>query len=704
MGENGETPHWRVDKAAAARGPGTVTTADTTDGTSLVTPASSLQDRMVQLVKPPPSPPSVESTAPPKRTPPRANESHGVGRAVADRDGDDRRAHERVGNPVYGPDTSTDETAASATASASTDAAAPHTDQAEATRDQGRPTKTNASALSASRDHQDAVTTNPPRPSEDPADATGDDERRPDAPTEPPNKPEGMRGQGSRERAETGVFEAARGGERGPGEDGDEECRPGRPDEPPDKPEVEPRGPTGVEVEPGGKTDVEQDERAAHEDADAMADGSAEETHPDVHVEVESVETRRDASIEVERWSASAHIRSTTRVEESGQRTSRDDEDVPGAPSDCHPPSTSPDETARPQNEPPSVELEGESRLVTSCDEECTGGETDASGPPEHDEDARDRPKKLANVSDRISEHLEQEGREDSPWRAQVEPYDPGDEADASGASDGVKDDGNRSKNLRKTLERVSKRSEPKEEESSPSGAPDDPDEPGGETAAPGNLHSTQEGPRAGTSDDVDGTDASCRDRTPEGHLDLEDKSGDVEGDWSRAEVVEGAGYDGKRPRTEENERVGDTNARCRDKWPGGHLGEQDESGDVEGDRERWSDGDSDQRVGRRGWKDGATSGTRRDSKRVETTPLAEDESNQHGERKRRMAHVPEASIPPANHHRRPADHPNPPRRRGRLKQDLEKSVRREREDSLTHFERSRRGRIGQTRSDEDTP
>jgi hypothetical protein len=57
MGENGETPHWRVDKAAAARGPGTVTTADTTDGTSLVTPVSSLQDRMVQLVKPPPSPP-----------------------------------------------------------------------------------------------------------------------------------------------------------------------------------------------------------------------------------------------------------------------------------------------------------------------------------------------------------------------------------------------------------------------------------------------------------------------------------------------------------------------------------------------------------------------------------------------------------------------------------------------------------------------
>ncbi|KAF8549568.1 hypothetical protein OG21DRAFT_1488433 [Imleria badia] len=38
---------------------------------------------------------------------------------------------------------------------------------------------------------------NQPGPPEDPADATGDGERRPDAPTEPPDQPEGRRGRGS---------------------------------------------------------------------------------------------------------------------------------------------------------------------------------------------------------------------------------------------------------------------------------------------------------------------------------------------------------------------------------------------------------------------------------------------------------------------------------------------------------------------------
>ena len=140
-----------------------------------------------------------------------------------------------------------DETTAIATVSASTDAAAPHhapntplegersgreltgevgegkdggekrlpdesskptepaspPDEAKAIWDQGHhPTKTSVSALSASRDHQDAETTDPHRPSRDPADATGDDERRPDTPTEPPNMPEGTRRQWGDERAE----------------------------------------------------------------------------------------------------------------------------------------------------------------------------------------------------------------------------------------------------------------------------------------------------------------------------------------------------------------------------------------------------------------------------------------------------------------------------------------------------------------------
>jgi hypothetical protein len=94
-----------------------------------------------------------------------------------------------------GVDMSMDETTASATASASTDAATPHNNQAKATRDQGyQLMKTNVSALSALCDHQDAVMMDPPRPSRDPVDTTGDNECHPDAPTEPPDMPEGTKG------------------------------------------------------------------------------------------------------------------------------------------------------------------------------------------------------------------------------------------------------------------------------------------------------------------------------------------------------------------------------------------------------------------------------------------------------------------------------------------------------------------------------
>ena len=231
----------RDDEAAAATGPGTETTDHhRTDGGSLTTPVSSPevdQKAKLDLVKPLPPPPSVKSTTPPKQTQPRTNESRENGRAVVDRDDNDEgcRAHKRVDNPAHGADTSTDETTAIATASVSTDAAAPHyapntplkgeqsgreltgevgartevgegedggekclpdksskpteptspPDEVMATRDQDQ-------ELSAPRDHLDNVDMrNPTRPSEDPGDVTGDDEHCPDAPTELPNKPEG---------------------------------------------------------------------------------------------------------------------------------------------------------------------------------------------------------------------------------------------------------------------------------------------------------------------------------------------------------------------------------------------------------------------------------------------------------------------------------------------------------------------------------
>ena len=211
VGENGETPHGSVDEAATVRGPGTATMADMTDSTSLITLASGLQDRMVQLVKPPPSPPVEPSTTPPKQTPPHANESHEMGQAVAGRDNDeeDHQVHKCIDDPADRADTSTVETAATATASTSTDAAAARNNQAKATRDQGQLTKTSVSAWSALCGHPDTETMDLTKPSRDPEDAMGNDKRCPDAPTEPPDIPEGMGGRDGETRVKTVESEAS---------------------------------------------------------------------------------------------------------------------------------------------------------------------------------------------------------------------------------------------------------------------------------------------------------------------------------------------------------------------------------------------------------------------------------------------------------------------------------------------------------------
>lgn len=66
-------------------------------------------------------------------------------------------------------------------------------DVAKATQDQGQTATTSTSIQSTSHHHPAdmEMTTDPMRPSEDPADMTDDDERHPDEPTQPPDKPEG---------------------------------------------------------------------------------------------------------------------------------------------------------------------------------------------------------------------------------------------------------------------------------------------------------------------------------------------------------------------------------------------------------------------------------------------------------------------------------------------------------------------------------
>jgi hypothetical protein len=605
VGEEGRKTRGKVgEKAAAARGPGTETTDLQADSVSLATPASGPlpRDDKLVLTKIPQvelKPPRHKSdTTQPIRTP-HDTGSSGEGRGVA-------MSHMEAAGDEVGVGKVDERTR-------TTDA-----DDKDCRAHERVDDKTGASAPSALRDHpdEDAETRNPPRPLEDPGDMTGDDERRPDGPTEPPDQPEGTRGRGGEARVETAVLKASRDVEEGPSEDGDEDRRPGVPDEPlaSDELSTETRDRPAVQVEPGGEAEAERNERATLESADAELDGRVVGTHPDVQVEMESARAQGNALVEGASKHTTAHARSAATDDENDQRTSQDEYDVPGLSPEPPPPFTSPDEPARVENEPPSVELEGERRDVASCDVERTGGK-----------------------------------------------------ADVSRASEGVEDDGNRSKKLWSASEHDRDRSKRINEENSPGRPGDEPDEPGGEAAVPGDVHSTQERPRCETSD-VDNTNASRRGEGPGGQLDLQGESRGEEIVPDSDKDVEHAEYDGNRPRSEENARGVETSAPCRDTGPPGNMGERIESGGDGGSRERQSNGNGDQRGGIRCGKDDATSGARSDSKRVDTSLLAEGKAGQHERRKRETTDVPRPSTPPTDTSKRPMDHPNPPRHRGRLK------------------------------------
>ena len=290
---------------------------------------------------------------------------------------------------------------------------------------------------------------------------------------------------------------------------------------------------------------------------------------------------------------------------------------------------------------------------------------------------------------------MERKDEEGLPERAPDQLGAPGDEADAPAPFGRVEDASNVPRKLRETSEREQGRSKPKDEANSPGRPGEEPGEPVGETAAVDDAHTYQEGPRGDTSDGSGGTNTPSRDRPPGGHLDDQEESRGVEGVRGRHKVVDRAEYDRIRPRSDRNERDVEPNPPGRDRGPGGDPGERDESGGDEGDRERQSDGDSDEMEGRRGGKDGATSGARRDSKRVDTTPLTAGEPGQHGRRKRRTTSAPEPATPPSIDPRRPTDHPNPPRRRGRLKTRPRRISTRKWTYQVTRTRRGQIGRIG---------
>ena len=124
-------------------------------------------------------------------------------------------------------------------------------------------------------------------------------------------------------------------------------------------------------------------------------------------------------------------------------------------------------------------------------------------------------------------------------------------------------------------------------------------------------------------------------------------------------------------------------------------MGERVESGDIDDDLRRQSDGDGVDTDGKGCRTGGATSGARRESKRLETRPLAEVEMDQHGQRHHTTEYTPRPSIPPPRYARSLSAYVDPPRRRGRLKSRPRSISTSRRTYQVTWTRRSRIRRIG---------
>ena len=301
---------------------------------------------------------------------------------------------------------------------------------------------------------------------------------------------------------------------------------------------------------------------------------------------------------------------------------------------------------------------------------------------------------KLLDTSVRVSKRSKRKGRKYSPGGTEVEPGDPGGEADTSAVSRCVDDASNVPKKLREASEQVRERSEQRIEQDSPKRAQSGRAEPSREAGMMDDSQSHQERPRSVSDERVDRTNAPYRRNGLGGHLGEPEASRGVEGVRDRGTVVNGAEHDGVCPRSDGNTRGVVPNPPCREVEPGHHIGEPKASRDVESDWDRWSDVEGDRIGGRQCRKDGATSGAHRDSKRVKRRPPAPEEARQQRRYRQCIKNVPRSSMAPSKHPRHPIELPNPPRRRGRLKSHPRKIRRTKIKESTHRIVRPRRGQI----------
>ncbi|KAF8432353.1 hypothetical protein L210DRAFT_985801 [Boletus edulis BED1] len=303
-------------------------------------------------------------------------------------------------------------------------------------------------------------------------------------------------------------------------------------------------------VEPGNTTGM----RIESEDVDYAPDG----TQCEVDDPGGDTSGRDDDEMSMIEGERVIQRRSTTADEENDQRRKSGVEDLPEK---LPVPPEPPDEAANRVSKPPSIELEGERRLVPSFDETLTGDQTDTSGPSKHVEDVRDKPSELPNTSELEREHSETRQQGNSPRRTRSEP-----------------------------------------------------DELGREAATQRSYQRIQECPRTVRNECVDRTNAPNQDTRPGGHMGPQEASRVGEGDPGRGNVVEGGAHNGIDPRSHGNERVVETSALRRGRGPGGHIEVQEARRDVERDWKREKDADGVHIDGR---GDGTGAATRNESKRT---------------------------------------------------------------------------------------
>ena len=142
-----------------------------------------------------------------------------------------------------------------------------------------------------------------------------------------------------------------------------------------------------------------------------------------------------------------------------------------------------------------------------------------------------------------------------------------------------------------------------------------------------------QERPECDMDERVDEPNALRRHTGSGGQVGDEDELGQDERDRTRESGEAESHSTQKPPRDDGDERDIETNAPGRDPGGGSRVQVQDRSGDVEGDWDRQSDGDGIVFDWIRDQMDGAASDVRNGSKRADTKSLAMERRGQHGRR-----------------------------------------------------------------------